>query len=497
MEIAGADGSVAHLVWLGLTRLVGWFLEGHSISAGYPILDSFAFFLAGAGLFVALAYLLPVVSAMVAGYFLDDVAEIVEQTDYPADPPGRALPVGRAILYGLRFAGLSLLVNLAALLLFFIPGVNIAVFFVANAYLLGREYFELAAGRFRSLDEAARMRVENRGTVFAAGAIIAALVMVPFLNLLTPIFGAALMVHVHKRLSARARHCADPRRSLSCDPAWRSANRARLIPAPARSRQPPAGIGRIALEVELAGTRGSGRDRTARSPRRRSARCRALQGAPFGDRFFRHDIVGFQHDGLVAGHHEVVRQEAEASALSTRPEHAPLQRAPAGFGKREDDGAALGRAQNELDEIPQGADLGPARAHRCARPEPSPSTARAMASATSPTKTGWKRVSAPASGRYRQQACEGGETIEEAVAGPEQQRGADDDRIGPLLEERRLALGLGARIGGLGPGDRRRWPRPAPDWRVGDARIRRSAADPWPGGRRKSDGRPPAASPRD
>lgn len=110
--------------------------------------------------------------------------------------------MGRAILYGLRFAGLSLLVNLAALLLFFIPGINIAVFFIANAYLLGREYFELAAGRFRSLDEAARMRVDNRGTVFAAGAIIAALVMVPILNLLTPLFGAAMMVHVHKRLSA-------------------------------------------------------------------------------------------------------------------------------------------------------------------------------------------------------------------------------------------------------------------------------------------------------
>ena len=190
------------LVWLGLTRLVGWFLEGHSLSTSYPILDSFAFFLAGAGLFVALAYLLPVVSAIVAGYFLDDVAEVVEETDFPADPPGQALPVGRAILYGLRFAGLSLLVNLAALLLFFIPGVNIAVFFMANAYLLGREYFELAAGRFRSLDEAARMRVANRGTVFAAGAIIAGLVLVPVLNLLTPIFGAALMVHVHKRLSA-------------------------------------------------------------------------------------------------------------------------------------------------------------------------------------------------------------------------------------------------------------------------------------------------------
>lgn len=192
------------LVWFGLTRLFSAFLADHSLSASYPILDGLAFFLAGAGLFVALAYLLPSVSAIVAGYFLDDVAEIVEGTDFPTDPPGRPLPLGRALLYGLRFAGLSLLVNLAALLLFFVPVVNIGVFFVANAYLLGREYFELAAGRFQPLADASRMRVAHRGTVFAAGAVLAALVMIPILNLLTPLFGVAMMVHLHKRLAARA-----------------------------------------------------------------------------------------------------------------------------------------------------------------------------------------------------------------------------------------------------------------------------------------------------
>ena len=189
------------LAWFGITRLLDAYLQGHPLSVDYPFLDALAFILAGAGLFIALAYLLPAVSALVAGYFLDDAAEIVEHTDFPSDPPGEPLPVGRALLYGLRFAGLSLLVNLAALTLIFIPVVNIIAFFAANAYLLGREYFELAAGRFRPMVEAARMRTEHRPTVLAAGALIAALVLVPFVNLLTPLFGVALMVHVHKRLS--------------------------------------------------------------------------------------------------------------------------------------------------------------------------------------------------------------------------------------------------------------------------------------------------------
>jgi CysZ protein len=192
------------LVWFGLTRLLSYFLKAHPLSTDYPILDTLAFFAAGAGLFIAMAYLLPAVSALVAGYFLDDAAEVVERIDFPDEPPGRALPMGKALLYGLRFAGLSLLVNLVALMLFFIPVVNLGAFFAANAYLLGREYFELAALRSRSPEEAGRLRVQFRSTVLLAGAIMAGLVLVPVLNLLTPLFGIAMMVHLHKRLSRRS-----------------------------------------------------------------------------------------------------------------------------------------------------------------------------------------------------------------------------------------------------------------------------------------------------
>jgi CysZ protein len=193
------------VVWFGLTRLIAYFMDGTDILSDYPLVDTLAFFFAGLGIFIGLAYLIVPVSAVVAGYFLDDAAELVETEHYSTDVPGSALSFGRSLLYGLRFAGLALLVNAVALILFFIPVVNIAAFFLANGYLLGREYFELAAGRFRPMPEAAAMRVANRGTIFIAGLLLAVLVAVPIVNLFTPLFGVALMVHVHKALALRGR----------------------------------------------------------------------------------------------------------------------------------------------------------------------------------------------------------------------------------------------------------------------------------------------------
>jgi CysZ protein len=94
--------------------------------------------------------------------------------------------------------------------IFFVPVIGIAAFFAANAYLLAREYFEMAAARFRPLPEAAEMRRVFSGRTLAAGCLLAGLMVVPILNLLTPLFGIALMVHLHKRLSGRLR-IAGPR----------------------------------------------------------------------------------------------------------------------------------------------------------------------------------------------------------------------------------------------------------------------------------------------
>ena len=155
----------------------------------------------GLGLIVGAIYLMGPISSLIAALFLDEVAEEVERTSFPADPVGRALPVAQSIVLSVKFFGVVLLINFLALLVLLVPGINIAAFFIANGYLLGREYFELAAMRFHPVAEAKALRRENSVRVFLAGLAIACVVVVPILNLITPIFATALMVRVHKRLT--------------------------------------------------------------------------------------------------------------------------------------------------------------------------------------------------------------------------------------------------------------------------------------------------------
>ncbi len=85
--------------------------------------------------------------------------------------------------------------------------------FLANAYLLSREYFLLAAMRFRPPEEAKAMRRAHRGQIFLAGLLIAMFVSIPIVNLATPLFAMAMMVHLHKRLSQRRVELIEPKRA--------------------------------------------------------------------------------------------------------------------------------------------------------------------------------------------------------------------------------------------------------------------------------------------
>ena len=156
---------------------------------------------AGLGIIVGSIFLMPAVTALVGSLFVDEIALEVERTHYPGDPVGTALPLTRAAIEGIKTALLAVLVYLLALPFLLLAGFGAVIFFLAAAYLLGREYFELVAMRHMPVLEAKALRKKRQGKVFVAGLFIAAFVSIPIVNLATPLFGMAFLVHVYKRFA--------------------------------------------------------------------------------------------------------------------------------------------------------------------------------------------------------------------------------------------------------------------------------------------------------
>jgi uncharacterized protein involved in cysteine biosynthesis len=185
-------------VAVALDRLIIWLLGAGSVTveqsfgpqAHLPA-TAIAWLLsvaAGFGIILGSVVLMPAVTAIVGSFFADQIAEEVERVNYPGDPPGTRLP-------------LAVYVCAVPFLLF--AGFGVVIFFLATAWLLGREYFKLAAMRFRPPAEAKVLRKRHAATVYVGGLLIAAFVSIPIVNLATPLFAMALMVRVHKRLGGR------------------------------------------------------------------------------------------------------------------------------------------------------------------------------------------------------------------------------------------------------------------------------------------------------
>lgn len=183
-------------VLYGLNRLpiLGWSWVNTTLDVLAPVL---------VGLVVI--YLGAVTTALFAPLFLERVAKRIEARFYPADPPSGAR-FGRTL-----FAGLQLAVVVAAIDLVllpadaFLPGVGEFITVLVNGWLLGRGYFELVAFRHLSKSAARALRSRHRLGVFAAGVVISVLSAVPLIDLIAPLFGAVLMVHLFKRYAQKER----------------------------------------------------------------------------------------------------------------------------------------------------------------------------------------------------------------------------------------------------------------------------------------------------
>lgn len=138
-------------------------------------------------------------SAIFIGIFSDAVVDAVERRYYPARQ-SKALGFVTASWIGVRLGLVVIAANLLALPIFIvalvIPGLPFLLFWLLNAYLLSWGLYDLVAPRHLSAAEAKRHRRAIRGPLFITGIMVAMLFSIPIVNLVAPIFGAAMMVHV-------------------------------------------------------------------------------------------------------------------------------------------------------------------------------------------------------------------------------------------------------------------------------------------------------------
>lgn len=148
--------------------------------------------------------MVPVASA-ITSMFLDTVAQAVEDEHYPGLGPAQNVPVVDAIRDTFSFLGVLVVANICALVLYliFAPAAPL-IFWALNGFLLGREYFTLAAIRRVGRSDAKKLRSRYALKIWAAGFLMAIPLSVPFLNLVIPILGAATFTHLFHRLAPQA-----------------------------------------------------------------------------------------------------------------------------------------------------------------------------------------------------------------------------------------------------------------------------------------------------
>jgi CysZ protein len=166
----------------------------------YPWVNAVVNFVSSVGLIVVMLFIgAPVVAAVYGTFFLDGVAKSVEAKYYASDAPASGATLATSLFTALRFTGLIVAVTVALLPAdVFLPGVGSAATLVADGWLLGREYFELAALRHLPRAETDALRHRHRFAILGGGILLALLAYIPLADVIAPLFGAALMTHLFK-----------------------------------------------------------------------------------------------------------------------------------------------------------------------------------------------------------------------------------------------------------------------------------------------------------
>jgi CysZ protein len=188
-------------IWLGMRGLV------HSIAAwlgNASWLSDLADILTIVLVLVAHWLMFRAIAIAVIGIFGDEVVEAVEARHYPdAHAQVRHVPFVRSLRMGLRSGLRAIAYNILFLPIYLLANVLAPiVFFLLNSWLLGRDLGEMVAVRHMPEADLPAWQKRTRMKRLGIGAVTTGLLLIPVVNFLAPVLGAAMAAHAfHLRRS--------------------------------------------------------------------------------------------------------------------------------------------------------------------------------------------------------------------------------------------------------------------------------------------------------
>lgn len=145
--------------------------------------------------------MLPALVVLISGAFLEVTIHRVELAEYPDKIRQTEPHFWPDIVHDIHFTLKAIFLNVLVVPFYFI-GIGFFLTVLVNSYLLGREFFESAAGYHLGKAKARELGRRNRKLVYGSGLVITLLSLVPVINLFAPIVAIVWMVHLYHFLSS-------------------------------------------------------------------------------------------------------------------------------------------------------------------------------------------------------------------------------------------------------------------------------------------------------
>ena len=153
----------------------------------------------GFGAIVVGLIITPALMPLIASIFEEPMLKaLAKETDTPAPASNGSFIAD--LFEDLRFLVTTIVLNVLFIPLYFIPGINVAVYYVLNGYLLGREFFTTVEANYSSKRHARSTYKAHKSKLFGYGIILAFIATLPVLNWFLPVFALTLMFHVRLTL---------------------------------------------------------------------------------------------------------------------------------------------------------------------------------------------------------------------------------------------------------------------------------------------------------